>query len=359
MPVNLAEIRLRLITDDERIHFHTFIQKYHYLGSRRAAGESLYYVATYHEEWVALLSFSSAALKCAARDQWIGWPYRHQYDRLLLATNNSRFLILPQWHYPNLATRVLSLCQRRIQADWYQHFNHPLLLLETFVDPSRFHGTVYRAANWLCVGQTRGFERVSGGGYAAHGQPKWVFVYPLQRNARKLLSQPILPKPYHCGEPKLMLNTEQMAALPDCFKSIRDPRRAQGRRHRLTTVLSIAAGAILCGRTTYKAMAEWADSLGQKARKRFKCYYHYDLKSFQVPSESVIRDVLVRVDPQQLNAAANQWNQQFAQDDESLAIDGKTMRNAIDDEGRPTHIISAIGHQSLSCHTQKKSALCP
>lgn len=148
-----------------------------------------------------------------------------------------------------------------------------------------------------------------------------------------------------------MLDAQHLNALPDYFKSITDPRRPQGRLHRLTTVLSIAAGAILCGRTTYKAMAE---SLGQQARKRFKCYYHRELNTFQVPSETIIRNVLIRVDPQELNDAITQWNQQFAQHDESLAIDGKTMRNAIDDNGRQTHIISAVGHQSRTCYTQKK-----
>lgn len=356
--MRVTDIRLHLATDSDHPRFQALMNRHHYLGARRPAGESLYYVATYQDQWVALLSFSSASLKCAARDQWIGWAYRHQYDRLPLLTNNSRFLILPQWHYPNLATRVLSLCQQRIQADWQQLFNHPLLLLETFVDPSRFHGTVYRAANWHCVGQTQGFQRVTGGGYAAHGQPKWVLVYPLQRNTRKLLASPILPKQYHCGEPKLMLTTAQMNALPDCFKTITDPRRGQGRRHRLSTVLAIAAGAILCGRTTYKAIAEWAQSLKPKARRRFHCYYHPSLKTLQVPSAYVIRNVLIRVDPQQLDEAIQQWNQQFAQDDESLALDGKTLRNAIDDNGRQTHIISAVGHQSLCCYTQKKSVPC-
>jgi hypothetical protein len=256
-----------------------------------------------------------------------------------------------------LASRILSLCQRRIQADWQGSFDHPLLLLETFVDPRRFHGTCYRAANWQYVGNTQGYRRENIS-YAAHGQPKSVFVYPLQRNARKLLRQPALPKRYHCGEPKLMLTTEQLVALPDCFTSITDPRRAQGRRHRLTTVLSIAAGATLCGRKTYQAMAEWAQCLKSKARKRFKCYYDSQ-GHYQVPSAFVIRDVLTRVDPQQLDEAVTQWNRRYAQEDKSLAIDGKTLRNTIDEEGRQTHVISAIGHQSLSSHAQKKSANCP
>ena len=111
-------------------------------------------MSAYGEYWVALLSFFAAAWKCGARDRWIGWDFRHQYGRLGLIANNSRFLILPEWHYPNLGSKVLALCQRRIAADWQAHFGKPLLLLETFVDPARYHGTVYRAANWLCLGQT-------------------------------------------------------------------------------------------------------------------------------------------------------------------------------------------------------------
>jgi hypothetical protein len=102
------------------------MQAYHYLGSLAKIGETLWYVATYLGEWVALLSFSSAALKCGARDRWIGWNFRHQYSRLNLLTNNSRFLILPAWHYPNLASKTLSLCLKRLSVDWLAHFGHPL-----------------------------------------------------------------------------------------------------------------------------------------------------------------------------------------------------------------------------------------
>jgi hypothetical protein len=97
-------------------------------------------------------------------------------------TNNSRFLILPQWHYPNVGTRVLSLCQRRLGQDWLTHFQHPLLLLETFVDPQRFQGTVYKAANWTLAGRTKGFSRSKSRlSYEANATPKLIFTYPLQR----------------------------------------------------------------------------------------------------------------------------------------------------------------------------------
>lgn len=140
---------------------NSYMQTHHYLGALPKIGETLWYVATWREDWVALLSFSAAAWKCAARDRWIGWPSRHQYDRLSLLANNGRFLILPTWHRPNLASRILALCQRRLSADWQKRFGHPVLLLETFVDPTRFQGTLYKATNWIYVGDTKGFRRTS------------------------------------------------------------------------------------------------------------------------------------------------------------------------------------------------------
>ena len=139
-----------------------------------------------------------------------------------------------------------------------------------------------------------------------------VFVKPLHANAQNLLRQPNL-KSY---------------------------------------VLAIAAGAVLCGMRGYKAISDWAKSLGHKARERFGCRYHNG--SYLVPSEYVIRNVLIRVDPVHLDRALQRWNQLYAQEDETLAIDGKTMRNAIDEQGHQTHIMSVIGHQSKTCHTQKK-----
>ena len=109
-------------------------------------------MATWQGPWLALLVISAAAWKGAARDRWIGWDRRYQYDRLHLMANNSRFLILPEGRRPNLASRVLGLCERRVAADWQARFGYPLWLLETFVDPRFFRGTCYRAANWLEVG---------------------------------------------------------------------------------------------------------------------------------------------------------------------------------------------------------------
>lgn len=350
--MNLKEILIQPVGRSEEQRYQDLMQEHHYPGRLPKISETLWYIALWQDQWIALLSFSAAAWKCAARDQWIGRDSRHQYDRLKLLANNSRFLILPDWHLPNLGSRVLSLCQKRLPADWQDSFGHPLVLLETFVDPQRFHGTVYRAANWLHVGESRGFRRTGKGYTPKSHSPKMVFLKALQPDARELLSRPVLEPPYRTGGTKTMLKAEQMRSLPDFFAQIPDPRREQGRRHRLSTVLAIAAGAVLCGMRGYKAISDWAQSLGQKARERFRC--RYEKGRFVVPSENIIRDVLIRVDPEHLDRALQQWNEARGRQDESLAIDGKTMCNAIDDEGYQTHIMSAIGHQTKTCYTQKK-----
>ena len=102
----------------------------------------------------------------------------------------------------------------------------------------------------------------------------------------------------------------------------------------------------------YKAISDWADGLGQKARERFGC--RRENRHYVVPSEFVIRDCLVRIDPGVLDRALNAWNQAWARQDHALAMDGKTMKNALDESGHQTHIMSVVGHDSKICHTQKK-----
>lgn len=357
MGKSLAQVRVRLIEPGEVSRYRAQMAQHHYLGDLAKIGETLWYVATWQDQWIALLSFSGAALKCAVRDRWIGWDFRSQYGRLPLIANNSRFLILPEGRWPNVGSRVLALAERRIAADWQARYGHPLLLLETFVDPRRFHGGVYRAANWTELGLTQGFRRTPGGYSEEPDAPKRVFVRSLSRDARQRLVHADRHDLNLSGDPHLMLNAEQIRSLPHCFSTITDPRRSQGRRHRLPVVLAIAAGAILCGQSGYKAIADWAQGLGQQARQRFGC--RREGGQYVVPSTFVIRDVLVRIEPGALEHALQQWNDVWAARDDALAMDGKTMKNARDESGKQTHIMSLIGHDSTTCYAQKKSAAYP
>lgn len=352
----LSELHVRPIERGEEGRYRDLMARHHYLGNLNKIGETIWYIAIWQDQWVAQLSMSAAALKCGVRDRWIGWDFRTQYDRLRLIANNSRFLILPDWHLPNIGSRVLALTKHRIVDDWLARFGHPLLLLETFVDPRRFHGGVYRAANWLELGLTQGYRRTREGYSTELDAPKRVFVHPLYRMARVQLTHPDRKNLQLKGAPKLMLNAEQMRSLPESFATIPDPRRPQGKRHPLAVVLAIAAGAILCGMRGYKAIHDWALGLGKKARERFGC--RMEKEHYVVPSEFVIRDCLTRIQPDALDKAINTWKKNGEKDDSALAIDGKTMKNAVDPDGSQTHIMSVIGHDSNHCYTQKKLERC-
>ncbi|MBI3084856.1 MAG: DUF4338 domain-containing protein [candidate division NC10 bacterium] len=221
----LAELRVRLVRQEERPQWRTLLAQHHYLGFQSTVGEAVGYVATLGGHWVALLAWAAAAWKCRPRDAWIGWDEALKGRRLHLVANNVRFLILPGVHIPNLASKVLALNVRRLSADWQARYGHPLLLVETFVDATRFPGTCYRAAGWRWLGQTRGFGR-SRQGYVRHGHPKHLFVRPLRPDAAQLLAAPWAP-------PRSPSRQEGRPMLDGGPGDLRLPgRRAQLRGHR-------------------------------------------------------------------------------------------------------------------------------
>ena len=178
---------LRPIAPEERDGFRLHLQRYHYLGFQRSVGESLQYAAFLGEELVALMDWGAAVLHCPPRERYIGWDHATRERGLSMVAGNRRFLLLPWVRLKGLASRVLGASLRRLSRDWQAAYGHPLLLAESFVDTGR-KGTCYRASNWLYLGQTLGFTRRKTG-FVEHGNPKAVFVYPLHRNARRLLRE--------------------------------------------------------------------------------------------------------------------------------------------------------------------------
>jgi len=167
--------------------FKSLIAQHHYLGLRNTVGENLkYLIFDRRERLVGALLFGSAAWQTQPRDTFIGWSVPARRSGLSLITNNTRFLI-PGWvRVPYLASHILSRISRRIDIDWQRKYGHRIHLLETFVDRDRFLGTCYRAANWICVGQTKGRTR-NGPNGAPIATIKDVYVYPLNKNFRHTL----------------------------------------------------------------------------------------------------------------------------------------------------------------------------
>lgn len=179
-----------LISDAaSRALFRQYIQRYHYLGYRVPFGAQLrYFVRSQRlpERILACLLFSSAAWKMAPRDRWIGWRDQARSLNLARVVSNSRFLILPWVEVSGLASKILSMAAQQLSEDWLSVYQVSPVLLESLVDPQRFSGTCYRAANWIHVGTTQGRGRMDRK-QDVQRHVKEIFVYPLHAHARELL----------------------------------------------------------------------------------------------------------------------------------------------------------------------------
>ena len=168
--------------------FEWLLHRYHYLRHTSSVGLNLkYLVFDRYRRPLSCLLFGSAAWQCAARDQFIGWSDCARRKHLQEITNNTRFLVLPWVKVPHLATHVLGRVLRRLPQDWQAKYSRPLILVESFIDTSRFSGTCYRASNWMKVGQTTGRTRQEKR-HQVTSAPKAVWVYPLSPNFRRELS---------------------------------------------------------------------------------------------------------------------------------------------------------------------------
>ena len=185
----LTPLKLSLAEDKEALGlFKCFLSAYHYLGFSGTVGENLkYMVYDKDDRPLACLLFGSCAWKCAPRDSFIGWDSVSRGKNLSFVTNNVRFLILPWVNVKLLASHILAKVAARISSDWADKYAHPVYILETFVECGRFKGTSYKAANWACVGKTKGRGRNDV--YNTLKVPiKDIYLYPLAKRFKEVLS---------------------------------------------------------------------------------------------------------------------------------------------------------------------------
>ena len=344
--VAVSRVRVRLIDAAERPAWDALMRAHHYLGLTALVGRSLRYVAEGDGQWLALVGWASAALKCAPRDAWIGWAKALQWQRIGLIANNARFLILPGVRVRNLASQVLGANLRCLSSDWQAVHGHGLMLAETFIDPARFAGTCYRAANWIDLGPTRGFAK-SNATYVAHGAPKRIWVYPLHKKARLILSS---PRP-HPDLPRQEIKTMQLsdadaAALFARLESLDDPRAKRGRRHTQRSLLAIVLCAVISGAQGPTAIAEWVRRLSPVMLRRLRCRRTAD-GHHEPPSEPTLRRLLQSVDIEALERQLGDWLQTQTTIDEPVALDGKSLRGSQEgNRGRARQLVAAFGHVS-------------
>lgn len=334
---SLGEVTVRLIHDEgERGRYDQLLEAEHYLHNATAVGRVLRYVAEYRGQWVALLTFCSSALHLKPRDRFLHWPARQVRERRHLIAQNSRFLVLPSTgKWPNLASRVLKLVCARIARDWQSHFGCPVLLLETFVDPLRFAGTCYRAANWQALGATQGFARRGQDYYLDHEHPKELWVYPLGRGALRRLRAPALDAELQEGvaplPPPVPVCSQSLGSLASFLRArIEDPRDPHGVRHKIAGLIGIATLAIAAGCQGSHAIALFAQSLNHGQRRRLGCRPRRGQpRQFDVPCERTFRRLLPLISSDQLRQAFSEWMATLDPNPVTiLHLDGKVVRNA-------------------------------
>jgi hypothetical protein len=193
---DFAPVRLEAVTEACEVGlWNEYVERFHPLGYKGAFGYRLRYFIRSGSQCLGCVLLGGAARAIAVRDRWIGWNERVRLRNLPWVINNSRFLIFPHVRIPHLASHALGQLARDVAADWQRQWGFAPLLMETFVDPSRFAGTCYRAAGWELLGET------SGRGLARPGKhysttPRLVLIKPLHENYRRLLcAEPLSGRP--------------------------------------------------------------------------------------------------------------------------------------------------------------------
>jgi hypothetical protein len=183
-PLSLPQVRR---TAEEPL-FNSLIEDHHYLGYEQPVGEHLKYLVYAKDRPIACLAWSSAPRHLGSRDRYIGWSAEARRRNIRYIAYNTRFLVLPWVEVPHLASHILGRVANTLSRDWEQMYGHPVYFAETFIDPARFRGTCYRAANWKLLGLTtgRGKDSIS---RRPNRSIKEVLGYPLHPRFRALLSR--------------------------------------------------------------------------------------------------------------------------------------------------------------------------
>jgi hypothetical protein len=332
--VSLAEVQILLLTTAKtKDRARRLLAKHHYLGDVRAVGEQLFYAITAPDgDWLGVLVFCAASRRLRARDQWIGWTEEQRRRRLALVVNNCRFLLLPHKTFPNLGSRSLRLTLDRLSADWQARYGHPIVLVETFVDPEQFCGTVYSANGWQELGLTDGFGRVRRDFYTQHHKPKRLFARELGRNARRSLAadklKPSLAPVEAKTGPRSTQSPAQILSLVQYLKSLPDYRKRIG-FYPLWSLVAIGVLAHWCGAPRgQKDLAKFAKGLSQ-AQRRALGIRQQDDRRYPAPSQPTFCRLMEHIDDEALEKIFLQVQEQIrgpAPPDELIVLDGKEPR---------------------------------
>jgi hypothetical protein len=345
----LDHFQVRLLTKDSDLErFDGLIIEHHYLKSATLVGENLRYVATYRGEWLALVAFSAGSFNLRYREQFIGWTPEQRRRRLSLVVNNSRFLVLPDCHYPNLPSRLLKLVLHRLSNDWQQRWSHPVALVESFVHPQFFRGTTYKVSGWSELGPTSGFGRCAQDFYEAHDQPKQLWVKELVKGACQKLRAATLPPEWAVVEdqssPRCTTKVNEIGSLLSELKDLLEFRSRAGLLYPIAGMVALIVLATFAGVVRgQRDLAAFARTLSQGQLRALGFRMNRQTRRIRCPKETAFFRVLQAVDDDLLEGILLRWQHKILGpvQDQVIALDGKTLRHA-----RGVQLVSSFGVQS-------------
>lgn len=341
---------LRLLSSPEDIaRCDEAIIQHHYLHNATLVGEHLRYAFVYKGKWLALAAWSSAAFHLKDRDAFIGWSGEQCRRRLRLLANNSRLLVMPDCHSPNLISRFMKLMLGRLSADWQARWQHPIALVETFVDPRFYQGTAYKVSGWSHLGRTAGWKRDADDFYEKNDAPKQIWVRELVKKACVKLRAPELPDAWAKVEDTTDIHCTAKAGQ---IRSLMERVRADVPEFRRAEALAYPIAGMICLIVMASAqgvirgpqdLANYADTLSQGQLRAFKFRSDRRTKKIRSPGSTTFTRVLHQVDDDALERVLLKWQDQILgpRQDRIVIIDGKKVRhagveivNAVDSHGR-------------------------
>jgi len=340
---------LRLLTRPQDIaRCDELIVQHHYLHSVNLVGEHLRYAFVYRGQWLAVATWSSAAFHLKDRDAFIGWDPEQCRRRLGLLANNSRLLVLPDCHSPNLISRFMKLMLAQLSGDWERRWGHPLALVETFVDPRFYQGTAYKVSGWSHLGRTAGWKRDADDFYEKHDAPKQVWVRELVKKARVKLRAARLPPAWAKVEatvpPRCNGKVAQIKSLMEWVRAeVPEFRRAEALGYPVAglTCLTVMAMAQGVARGP-QDLAQYADTLSQDQLRALRFRLDAD-HNVRCPQKTTFTRFLHGVDGDAIERVLLRWQTQLLgpTQDRLVIVDGKKVRhggveivNAVDGSGR-------------------------
>jgi hypothetical protein len=346
----LEHAHIRLLTSPEDIaRCDQAIVKHHYLHTASLVGEHLRYAFVYKGQWLAVATWSAAAFHLKDRDQFIGWSGEQCRRRRALLANNSRLLVMPDCHFPNLVSRFMKLMLGRLSSDWQERWGHPIALVEAFVDPRYYTGTAYKVSGWSHLGKTAGWKRDAEDFYEKNDAPKQIWIRELVKKACVKLRAPQLPPDWAPVEQAASIRctakvAEIASLMESLLKEVPEFRRAQALAYPLPGLICLmvmaAAQGVVRGP---QDLADYADTLsqGQLRALRFRSDPH--TRDIRCPKKTTFTRILHEVGDDLIERVLLRWQDQILgpRQDRIVIFDGKKVRhagveivNAVDSQGR-------------------------